>query len=244
MEKHRIICLTIGGFDPSGGAGIIADCKVFEQHKVQGMAIQTCNTIQTEDSFETCEWSSEVQIMRQLEVLLKRYSIQNVKIGLIENSKTLLAIVTRLKQIPKMTIVWDPVLTPSAGGDMRENRFNTEIAKILSCIDLVTPNLPEFEQLFNTQNELIIPEKVKVYLKGGHAKDIGKDTLHWKGNTYPFRLNTKNCTNKHGSGCILSSAILANMAKGYPTIKGLRKAKDYTERCLSSNSTGLSYHKF
>jgi hydroxymethylpyrimidine/phosphomethylpyrimidine kinase len=242
MEKHRIICLTIGGFDPSGGAGLLADCKVFEQFKIQGMAIQTCNTIQTEDQFLEVVWTPQSIILHQLETLLKRYKIQFVKIGLIENTTVLLSVLERLRIAPKMTIVWDPVLKPSASNEINENRFTENITKILPLIDLITPNLPEYNVLFSDERQKLV--SLKIYLKGGHASIPGKDQLFWNDKIFPFKLNTKNCTSKHGSGCILSSAILCNIAKGYPTIKGLRKAKDYVERCLSSNSSLLSYHKF
>jgi hydroxymethylpyrimidine/phosphomethylpyrimidine kinase len=242
MEKHRVICLSISGFDPSGGAGLIADSKVFEQFKVQGMSIQTCNTIQTEDQFFDVIWTPQSTILQQLEILLKRYKIQFVKIGLIENTTVLLSVLERLKLESKMTIVWDPILKPSAANTIDENRFTENISKIVSLIDLITPNLSEYNLLFSGENQK--PEHLKIYLKGGHAAIPGKDHLFWNNKIFPFKLNTKNCYSKHGSGCILSSAILSNMAKGYPTIKGLRKAKDYAERCLSSNSTLLSYHKF
>jgi hydroxymethylpyrimidine/phosphomethylpyrimidine kinase len=241
MEKHRVICLTIGGFDPTGGAGIVADCKVFEQHKVQGMAIQTCNTVQTEDQFLEVLWTPQAVVIQQLELLLERYKIQFVKIGLIENTTVLLSILQRLKKNEKTTIVWDPVLKPSASNEIDQNRFTDNIKQILPFINLITPNLPEYNLLFPENHE---PDHLKIYLKGGHAAVPGKDQLFWNNKIFPFKLNTKKCTSKHGSGCVLSSAILSNMAKGFPTIKGLRKAKDYTERCLASNSTLLSYHKF
>jgi hydroxymethylpyrimidine/phosphomethylpyrimidine kinase len=75
------ICISIAGFDPSGGAGILADCKTFEQHKVYGLAINTANTIQTEMSFEL-EWTPLDFTIRSIEKLFDTYDIKAVKIGL------------------------------------------------------------------------------------------------------------------------------------------------------------------
>ena len=86
MPKVRPYCLTIAGFDPSGGAGILADCKTFEQNKTQGLAVITANTLQTEDSFKRVDWMTDEIILEQLNLLLDRYKIRFIKIGLIVSS--------------------------------------------------------------------------------------------------------------------------------------------------------------
>ena len=84
-----------------------------------------------------------------------------------------------------------------------------------------------------------------MFLKGGHAeKKVGYDTLFLKeGKQFSFRPKTKNIFSKHGSGCVLSSALTANLAKGEDLQRACLKAKQYTERILSSNKTLLGYHK-
>ena len=74
MSKKNNYILTIAGFDPSGGAGILADVKTFEQNKCIGMAVQTANTIQTEDEFLSVNWVNEDIVIKQLEKLLIKYT--------------------------------------------------------------------------------------------------------------------------------------------------------------------------
>ena len=98
MPKVRPYCLTIAGFDPSGGAGVLADIKTFEQNKVQGLAVITANTIQTEDSFEKINWIEESMVVDQLMTLLNRYEIKFVKIGLIQSGEFLEKIISLLNK--------------------------------------------------------------------------------------------------------------------------------------------------
>ena len=77
--------MSVGGFDPSGGAGVIADVKTFEQLRLIGLSVLTSNTIQTEDHFESVNWIEEQAIVRQLNLLIERYSPLYFKIGLVEN---------------------------------------------------------------------------------------------------------------------------------------------------------------
>ena len=125
MPKVRPYCLTIAGFDPSGGAGVLADIKTFEQNKVQGLAVITANTIQTEDSFEKINWIEESMVVDQLMTLLNRYEIKFVKIGLIQSGEFLEKIISLLiEKQPNVTFVWDPILRATSGGNFDENRFS------------------------------------------------------------------------------------------------------------------------
>src|SRR5690606_29234163 len=114
--KKRPYILSVAGFDPSGGAGILADIKTFEAYKTIGLGVSTALTYQTEDSFLGLDWQSEKQIDMQLEPLLKRYPIKFAKIGLVESLKSLSQIIEVLKHYnPGMKIIWDPILKASAG---------------------------------------------------------------------------------------------------------------------------------
>ncbi|MCT4560898.1 MAG: bifunctional hydroxymethylpyrimidine kinase/phosphomethylpyrimidine kinase [Crocinitomicaceae bacterium] len=248
MSRKRPICLTIAGFDPSGGAGLLADCKTFEQHKVLGMAVQTANTIQTEDSFLATHWEKHEVILAQLDTLLSRYRIHFFKIGLIENVELLQAILKRIEaHSKKAVVIWDPVIKASAlknvneneneSEGMRGNRFDSW-SSIETSLDLwVTPNRMEYEQLFKGKES-----NFSIYLKGGHSENLGKDILYRKGKEYHFQPKVKTTLEKHGTGCILSAAILANLALGYPTLKACLNAKRYLEKRLVSNETLLAFH--
>lgn len=238
MPKVRPYCLTIAGFDPSGGAGILADCKTFEQHKTQGLAVITANTLQTEDTFKRVEWITDEIILEQLNLLLDRYSIQFIKIGLISSSELLEKIVTIINEkCAKPTIVWDPILGASAGGEFDTNRFRLFLKSEVSKHLIITPNLPEYE-ILDLKNH-----PSTIYLKGGHSEQKGKDHLFFEGKVFPFAPQIQTEWTKHGTGCIFSSALLANLAWKYPMIKSCLRAKRYVEKRIVSNPSLLAYHK-
>jgi hydroxymethylpyrimidine/phosphomethylpyrimidine kinase len=238
MPKVRPYCLTIAGFDPSGGAGVLADCKTFEQNKTQGVAVITANTMQTEGMFKRVDWIKDEIILEQLNLLLERYKIKFVKIGLISSSELLEKIVVMLNEKsnnPK--IIWDPILSTSAGGEFDTKRFIPFLKSNLCKNLIITPNLPEFESLglSKTLNT--------IYLKGGHSKEKGKDILYFQGKEFPFSPKIKTDLTKHGTGCIFSSALLANLALDYPLIKACLRSKRYVEKRIVSNTSLLAYHK-
>lgn len=238
MSKKRPYCLTIGGFDPSGGAGIVADCKTFEQFKVHGLSVLTANTLQTEDQFQEIHWIDEDIILAQIELLKNRYSISFVKIGLLPTASLLEKILTLFSQ-QRCTIVWDPVLSATSGGEWDLTRFQS-FQPQFELIDLIiTPNLPEMEILqLSTDSSFY-----SLYLKGGHAEKVGQDKYYWQGKTYPFSPKVKTDWKKHGTGCIFASGLLSNLAIGKKRIHACLEAKRYVENCLVSNPTLLSYHR-
>jgi hydroxymethylpyrimidine/phosphomethylpyrimidine kinase len=240
MPIVRPYCLTIAGFDPSGGAGILADIKTFEQFKVQGLAVITANTFQTEDQFKKADWLKKEDIISQLELLLNRYKVKHFKIGLIESAEVLEAVIKLIQsKVEKPTILWDPILSASAGGDWEEKRFDDLIKSAQLENIWITPNQIEFENL-NLENK---KDNCTIYLKGGHSSDLGKDYLFANGKTYPFNAKVKTTLTKHGTGCIFSAGLLANLSAGRPMIKSCLRAKQYVEARILSNPTLLSYHK-
>lgn len=242
MATQRPYILTIAGFDPSGGAGVIADCKTFEQLRVQGLSVLTANTIQTEDHFVSANWIARDTIIEQLQLLLERYPVRHFKIGLVENADVLLAILETIHEaVENPFILWDPILTPTAGGDLSQQRFSGQLPEILERIHFITPNLPEYAMLFG-EKEPIGHSSVAIYLKGGHAEKPGTDLLFADGNRYPFRTKVRTTLAKHGTGCILSAALLAHFARRFPRVKACLLSKRYVERALMSNGTLLSYH--
>jgi hydroxymethylpyrimidine/phosphomethylpyrimidine kinase len=245
MVQTRPYCLTIAGFDPSGGAGIVADCKTFDRLKTQGLSVMTCNTIQTEDQFSSFNWVDKDIILAQLEAILDRYPVKFIKIGLMENTSVLLDVLRLVQaKISQPIIVWDPVLKPSSGGEVEEKRFSAELKDILNLITVITPNKPEFEVLFGTQDALEISKNTNltIFLKGGHSEEKGKDYLYHQGEMYPFRSKIQTTREKHGTGCMLSSALTAFLSRGFPMMKSCVKAKDFTAKRIISNDSLLAYY--
>lgn len=244
--KKRPLVLSIAGFDPTGGAGVLADIKTFEQNKVQGMGIVTGNTIQTENSFLKVEWINEDFLLLQLNTLLNQYDFQYLKIGLIPNLNFLANLLNHPK-LAKTKFIWDPILSTSSGFDF-EHQLE-ELNQVLKQVHLITPNWNEVKVLSgNSDSKLGAIELAKltnVYLKGGHStEEVGKDFLYAKnGKIYPFNNRAKYASEKHGSGCVFSSALTAQLALELPIIKACLKSKKYITEVLESNKELLGYHK-
>ena len=244
--KARPNILTIAGFDPSNGAGLTADVKTFETLKCYGLSVCTANTVQDDQSFLACHWLPLEHITAQINVLLNRFQVDVVKIGIVENYDVLHTIIDLvLKHNAKAKIVLDPVLKSSSNF-----QFHTisDLDHILEKLYLLTPNYDEIIALYPDKSieETIrlISSKTNLFLKGGHRLDqLGKDELYTKDGV-AFTLNPKryDCSEKHGSGCVLSSAIASYLALGFPLLKACYKGKRYTEKFLSSNKSLLGFH--
>jgi hydroxymethylpyrimidine/phosphomethylpyrimidine kinase len=236
--------MSIAGYDPSGGAGVLADIKVFEQHKTYGFAVITSNTFQNDSEVKHVDWISIEDIKKQMEVILNKFKVDVFKIGIVENEKMFVALKEFvLKKNSKIKIIWDPILSSTSGFDFF--KYRTPVKELLKGIYLITPNLSEFEKLFgNEETAIEISKQTSIYLKGGHNNhsEKGVDELFSEGNRIILKPKTTEVSRKHGSGCILSSSIAANLALGNDLLSSCKKAKAYTEKKLASNKTLLAYH--
>ncbi|MBI5219103.1 MAG: hydroxymethylpyrimidine/phosphomethylpyrimidine kinase [Bacteroidia bacterium] len=248
--KKRPYVLSIAGFDPSGGAGILADIKTYEAHRVTGLGVATCITYQNENKFEQVDWLKAKQIKNQIAVLFDAYKIKYVKIGLIENFKILKQIVTYLHKInPEIKIVWDPIFKASAGFCFHQDITAETIENICKKIYLITPNRDEIQKIYPDKTALegakTLSEYCNVYLKGGHDEENkGRDHLFTKSSYQNYRPKKIIKNSKHGSGCVFSAALTANLAKGFKLHKTCLKSKSYITKFLDSNNSLLGYHKF
>jgi hydroxymethylpyrimidine/phosphomethylpyrimidine kinase len=248
MQPPRPNVLTIAGFDPSGGAGVLADCKTFEQQGVYGFGVCSAWTVQTDDSFLNIHWLTADQIIEQLEPLISKFTVSACKIGIIDSPETLLTIIRFLKEHnPAIHIVWDPVLKASAGYDFHAVDSFHNLEAILAAITLVTPNYNELQQLQSVTGQALINNDRAVFcpvlLKGGHRPDApGIDTVYeLTGNTV-IEAGVDKVHPKHGSGCVLSAAITARLAQEHALPDACHLAKRYIETFLNSNQSLLGYH--
>lgn len=243
MSEKRVYVGSIAGYDPSAGAGTLADIKTFEMHKVYGFGISTALTLQNDETVKGVSWLPVSNMVAQLELLQVRFRIDWFKVGIIENIGSLLQVVKHLKHLnPKAGIIWDPVMKASSGFS-----FFTEAEEwkgLLPYIDWITPNLEEFNRLFRSEEEaLLLSKQLSIFRKGGHdEQEPGKDWLYRKGKKYPLKPKKIKVYPKHGSGCVLSAALCANLAKGYSPLKACLRSKRYMEKVLSSNSGLLGWH--
>lgn len=249
MEANRPIVMSIAGFDPCGGAGILADIKTFEQHNVYGLAINTAQTLQTENDFISIRWEAEDDILKALETMLGHYDVKSVKIGIVENIGTLSKIVSFIHQKNKeIKIIIDTVIKSTSGFDFRNEITNeAQLFETLSQSFLITPNYYEALQLMAADNSKDAAQKLATYcnvlLKGGHNREeVGVDYLYTKNEITKLVPFTKAINTKHGSGCVLSAAITANLALGFDLVTSCIQAKKYIGQFLVSNNTLLGYH--
>ncbi|WP_070137503.1 bifunctional hydroxymethylpyrimidine kinase/phosphomethylpyrimidine kinase [Crocinitomix algicola] len=245
MKKRKRI-LIIAGFDPCGGAGVLADTKTIQKLGQESMGVITANTIQTEDCFVDVNWIDEGVIMKQLENLLDKYSFDGLKIGLVSSFEFLNLMLVKIKSVnPKIMTVWDPVLKSSSGFDFEHNL--TALKNVLLNVDWVTPNWNEIKILGGETEGLVAAERLmqeaNVYLKGGHnSNNIGKDYLFFKGRQISLNPKKGIYYEKHGSGCVFSSAFLTYLLQGYTPHKAGLKAKRYIEMFLKSDNGLLGKH--
>ncbi|MGF7232499.1 hydroxymethylpyrimidine/phosphomethylpyrimidine kinase [Arachidicoccus sp.] len=250
MKENNFI-LTIAGHDPSNGAGITSDIKTFAMHRLYGLSVCTAITIQNDINFKQCIWTDVAVILAQIEILFERFEISVVKIGIIESWETLSVVLDKLHQINRdIKIVLDPIFKASANFDFHLNENQFLLNKIWRQCYVITPNYEEIQSIhpsMDIENTIQhISSFTNIYLKGGHRADKkGWDELHLVANPMlMFPPFTEKTFEKHGSGCVLSSALASNIALGEKLETAGRKAKYYTEQYLNSNDSLLGNHQY
>ncbi|NJX13975.1 hydroxymethylpyrimidine/phosphomethylpyrimidine kinase [Tamlana crocina] len=251
MQNDKTYILTIAGHDPSGGAGLTSDFKTFEAHGLYGLSVCTAITVQNDVDFKDCHWVKPEVISAQINTLFERFEISVVKIGIVESWEVLLSILKQLNLLnPDIKIVLDPIFKASAGFDFHTSENQQVLDFIWERCYIITPNYDEIQLLYPEKNieETIehISKKNHVYLKGGHRTDkTGWDELyHSKIVKVNIPPSVEEVSEKHGSGCVLSSALASHLALEMPLEDAAQQAKYYTEQFLNSNSSLLGYHNY
>ncbi len=240
MSQLPPYVLSIAGHDPSAGAGITADIKTFEQHGVYGLSVVSTITVQNDHSFIANYPVDLKLILEQVDVLLKSYTIPVVKIGLVNSFAELTQIVLHLKEKqPLIKIIWDPIIRSSSGFGFHDDLTINEA--LLRQFTLITPNTIEYN-LFNESGIDLL--KFACLLKGGHKKEKpGTDVLVLNGEYAEIEGVSFQGKTKHGTGCVLSAAIAANLANGLTIQEACINAKRYVEQFILSTDTNLGLHK-
>ncbi len=238
--------LSIAGSDSCGGAGIQADIKTMTMNGVYAMTAITALTAQNTTGVFGIQESTPDFLKQQLDAVFEDIFPDAVKIGMVSDSELIRVIADRLKFYHAKNIVVDPVMVSTSEARlMKTDAVETLEKELLPLAALVTPNIPEAEVLSQTEiksesdmeaSARLISEKsgCAVLLKGGHSVSNANDlmingsTLRW------FRGKRINNPNTHGTGCTLSSAIAANLAKGNDLETSVQKAKEYIEGALGA----------
>ncbi len=231
--------LTIAGSDTCGGAGIQADIKTFSALGTYGMSVITAVTVQNTQGVFGCQDITPSIIKGQIDAIFTDIEVSAVKIGMVSQIETIQAIAEKLKQYDVKNVVLDPVMISKSGFDlMQPEAKQTLISELIPLAYVVTPNLPEAEVITDMHIKNIEDMKKaakviydmgakNVLIKGGHLENDATD-IFYDGKDYVAltgqRIHTKNT---HGTGCTLSSAIAANLAKGKTAEQAVKAAKEY-----------------
>lgn len=248
MSGSRPFVVSIAGFDPSGGAGVLADSKTFEALGVYGFCACSAATVQSDTDFIKVNWQEAPAIIEQLEPLVKKFTIGACKIGIVKNLEVLFEVISYLKRRqPAVQIVVDPVLKASAGFAFHSILEHEKLLAVLRQIVLLTPNYEEIQQLCPDLAPTVAARHLAkhgaILLKGGHNPEApGTDYLFAQGGCIALPPSLPAVSPKHGSGCVLSASIAANLALGHGLTEACRRGKRYTETFLNSNQTLLGYH--
>ena len=242
--------LSIAGFDPSGGAGIVSDVKTFEAHDTYGLSVCSAITSQNEIDFFDVKWLSLEEILNQINPLASYYNFEIIKIGLIQDINVLGELINHLSSlIENCKIIWDPILSSTSGYLFHQNISYKQLENICNQLYLITPNYNEAGQLGTEDNaestSTMLSHCCSVLLKGGHTKSpTTKDVLYANGKASSVFEGSRRIYDKHGTGCVLSASIAANLAKGYSLIESCSLAKAYIHKFLESNKSKIGYHNY
>ncbi len=238
--------LSIAGTDPSGGAGIQADLKTMTLNGVFAMSAITALVAQnTTGVREIVELTLEF-LGQQIDVVFEDIPSDAVKIGMVASCGLIEKIGERLRFYQAKNIVVDPVMVATSGDRLiSEEAVDTLKSCLLPLAAVATPNIPEAEILSGTiiRSQADIENAARkigdaygcaVLLKGGHNINDANDFLYADGvGTWFYGTHIDN-PNTHGTGCTLSSAIAANLAKGFDLPTSIQRSKDYLSGALGA----------
>ncbi len=238
--------LTIAGSDSCGGAGIQADIKTMTVNGVYAMSAITALTAQNTTGVTGILESTPEFLAEQLDDVFTDIFPDAVKVGMVSSVPLIEVIAAKLRQYGARHVVVDPVMVATAGSRLlRSDAVDALAQELLPLAEVITPNVPEAELLSGmeircAQDMVRAAEKIgkncgsAVLLKGGHALNDANDYLWREGGGRWFEGRRIDNPNTHGTGCTLSSAIAANLAKGFDLEESVARAKAYISGALAA----------
>ena len=242
------IAVTIAGSDSSGGAGIQADLKTFSALGVYGASVITALTAQNTKGVTGIHDVPPDFIGAQIDAVFSDLVVDAVKIGMLSTTATIEAVTAGLDRHAQTKVVLDPVMVATSGDRLlKPDAIEMLLRLLIPRALLITPNLPEAAALLDrpiaeSENamrgqaeRLILLGANAVLIKGGHGSGaeavdllVGRDTVT---RLAAPRIATNNT---HGTGCTLSSAVAAGLAKGLPLIEAAHEAKAYVSAAIAA----------
>jgi len=244
------VVLSIAGYDPSAGAGVLADLKTFAANGVYGMACVTALTVQSSLGVERVEPLEPRTVVETLDCLERDVPMATIKVGMLGDSQVGLAVVDWLERRPAIAVVLDPVLKSSSGKDLLDAAgIDMLRGRWLGRANWITPNLAELEALIGKPVERTRPgiesgadclrrmalqhgnPGMKIVVTGGDAEKPDDLLLSRTGNRW-FAGQHIETRSSHGTGCAFSSALAARLAVGEDDFSAVQAAKYYVAGAL------------
>ncbi len=242
--KNLSTVLTVAGSDPCGGAGLQADLKTIAAHGLFGTSVVTSLTIQSTQGVLSSHDVHEDVVAAQMEALLADGKPAAIKTGMLGNEAIVDRVAKILKRNKVKNLVVDPVFKSTSGKNLLSRKGVVLLQeKLFPLATLVTPNLKEAEALsgvrIRTRQDRVKAARVilksgpkAVLIKGGHSKKDADDLL-LTGKTSLWLESPRSANeNLHGTGCVLSSAIVSNLAQGHTIEESVARAKKFIFRAI------------
>lgn len=245
----KAVALTVAGSDSGGGAGIQADLKTFSALGVYGASVVTALTAQNTQGVRAIHDVPAKFIAEQLEAVLDDMPVAAVKIGMLSQPEVIAVVADTLRRYKVEQVVLDPVMVATSGDPLLvDEAVDALRSELMPLVRLITPNLPEASVLLGLTGHAESPAEMQsqadqlialgaeaVLLKGGHLKgDSSADLLMLKGDALWLPSQRIATANTHGTGCTLSSATAAGLAKGHDLALSVTEAKAYITEAIAA----------
>lgn len=245
MNDSPLVALTIAGSDCSAGAGIQADLKTFQHFGIHGLTAVTCVVSETANIVRAVHPVPVGIVSDQISLLLESFPVTAVKTGMLFSAAHVRSIAAILGEYPGLQVVVDPVMIASTGDPLMElDAIEAYLELLFPLARVITPNLPEAEALLGEKitDEAALESAARglsalygtaVLLKGGHLEGPDCiDLLADRGEVYRFSEERIPVAAAHGTGCTLSAAITAALARREDLPWAVEVAKKYLGRTL------------
>ena len=250
MCSKYVSTLTIAGSDSCGGAGLQADIKTMSALGCYACSVVTAVTAQDTTGVRSVEDMSADLVARQLRAVMCDIRPSAIKTGMLGDADVVATIADTLSSFPRVPLVVDPIIAATSGDSlMQQGTLQVLVDRLIPLASLLTPNLPEAETLAGMSIRSAgdihkVAQRIldfgcqAVLVKGGHAS--GKTKTDWlftqSGVIKSFSAQTITTLNTHGTGCTLSAAITAYLARGLDLVNAVDKGKQYLNHALKAGA--------
>lgn len=233
--------LSIAGLDPSGGAGILADCKTFHAHNIYANCVVTCITAQNPFSVINIQEVDLKVIEDEIDQVLSVYPIKYIKTGMLYSKEIIKLVSHKISEYDVKAVV-DPVMISESGSDLTMKDYPEYLKKyLLKKSYIITPNIHEAQQLsgkkIDNQEDMkdvaeYLSKYTNVVITGGHLN--GNDILVADNEIHTIGGKLIPSNNTHGTGCTYSTAITSNLTKKYNIIESCKNSNNFIQKAIKN----------